>query len=811
VMISNLFRSWNCQPAIYKILALSGMALILSTSASAQMPLDDSLESQIGQTKAFRKSQADSPTLSSDCQEGDRAEDSAACPQGTEETNATPNFRSRTGVLTLPRSSQTGARTVEDRLPLLPPEPASEFQNFVENSTGRKLPVFGSWLFERVPSTFAPVDNIPVPPDHTIGPGDQIDVRIWGQINADQRLVVDRTGAVFIPQVGRVNLSGLQFAQLEGAIRSSVGRVFRNFELSVNMGQLRSIQIFVMGHARRPGTYTVSSLSTLVNALFVSGGPSQQGSMRNIQLKRAGQLVTKFDLYDLLLRGDKSKDAALQPGDVIFIPEAGPRIAVSGSVENSAIYEISSNSTLRDVLAYAGGLSALASGQHAVLERIDGRASLESRNIKLDETGLQTQIENGDIVKVQQIVQHFDKTVALRGNVADPVRLPWHEGMKISDLIPDKQALLTRNYWNEHDRLSMGSAGFRDEVKASEGGKALASAITSERALIVRQFATKNDVQPPAADINWSYAAIERLDPQSLSTHVIPFQLGKVVIEHDEAADLALQPGDVVTIFSSADFTTPQAQQTRYVRLEGEIRMAGVYSVQPGETLREVITRAGGLTDKAYLYGAEFTRESTRKEQTKRFADYLDQMDRDLTHSAAGLSSRAISGDQESAMRASVENQRISLERLRKTQVTGRIVLDIAPNSRTVDMVPDIPLENGDRFVVPSIPATVNVFGTVYNQSSFLYKEDANIRGYLQEAGGPTRFADESHIFVIRADGSVCSRTKHPHFEAQLLYPGDTLIVPTNAMKMSKVRTFVDWSQVVSGFGIGAAAINVLK
>ncbi len=132
-------------------------------------------------------------------------------------------------------------------------------------------------------------------------------------------------------------------------------------------------------------------------------------------------------------------------------------------------------------------------------------------------------------------------------------------------------------------------------------------------------------------------------------------------------------------------------------------------------------------------------------------------------------------------MRASVENQRVSLERLRKTQVTGRIVLDIAPNSRTVDMVPDIPLENGDRFVVPSIPATVNVFGTVYNQSSFLYKEDANIRGYLQEAGGPTRFADESHIFVIRADGSVCSRTKHPHFEAQLLYPGDTLIVPTNA------------------------------
>ncbi|MDQ2774431.1 MAG: SLBB domain-containing protein, partial [Acidobacteriota bacterium] len=736
-MISNFFRSWNCQPAIQKTFAISGVALILSTSASAQMPLDDSLESQIGQTKMLRKSQADTPTLSSDCQEGDRAEDNTACSQGMDEQNAMPNFPRRRGAMNLPRSSQTGTRTLsENPSPSIPPEPPSEFQNFVENSTGRKLPVFGSWLFERVPSTFAPLDNIPVPPDHTIGPGDQIDVRIWGQINADQRLVVDRTGAVFIPQVGRVNLSGLQFAQLEGAIRSSVGRVFRNFELSVNMGQLRSIQIFVMGHARRPGTYTVSSLSTLVNGLFVSGGPSQQGSMRNIQLKRAGQLVTNFDLYDLLLRGDKTKDAALQPGDVIFIPEAGPRIAVSGSVENSAIYEISANSTLRDVLAYAGGLSALASGQHAVLERIDGRASLESRNIKLDEAGLQTQIENGDIVKVRQIVQHFDKTVALRGNVADPVRLPWHEGMRISDLIPDKQALLTRNYWTEHDRLSMGSAGFHDEVKTSEGGKSLASATTAERTLIVRQFATKNDVQPPAADINWSYAAIERLDPQSLSTHVIPFHLGKVVVEHDEAADLALQPGDVITIFSSADFTTPQTEQTRYVRLEGEIRMAGVYSVQPGETLREVIARAGGLTEKAYLYGAEFTRESTRREQTKRFADYLDQTDRDLSQSAAGLSSHAISGDQEATMRASLESQRTALERLRKTPASGRIVLDIPPTSRSLDMVPDIPLENGDRFVVPPTPATVNVFGTVYNQASLLYKEDANIRGYLQEAGG---------------------------------------------------------------------------
>ncbi len=691
-------------------------------------------------------------------------------------------------------------------------EPPTEFQNFIENSVGQKLPIYGASLFDQVPSTYAPVDRVAVSPSYVVGPGDELDIRLWGQINFEQKVTIERTGDIFIPQVGRISVAGLHFSELPEAVKTSIGRVFRNFEVSVSMGQLRSIQVFVMGHARRPGTYTVSALSTLVNALFVSGGPSPQGSMRNIELKRDGQLVTRFDLYDLLLRGDKTKDAPLKPGDVIFIPQVGARVAVAGSIENPAIYEIEKHCSLADILGDAGGLSPVAAGQHAILERIDNRATLVSENIQLVGPGLETVVQDGDIVRLLNVVPRFSRTVSLKGNVADPVRMPWYEGMRVSDLIPEKQALLTRDYWTEHNRLSAGTAGFTEEIHNASTGTSLAGAILGDRSVITqRKFNKKNDYQQPAPDINWTYAAIERLDPQTLTTRLIPFNLGKAVLEHDEASDLSLKPGDIVNIFSSADFTTPTAEQTRVVRLEGEVKIAGLYSVRPGETLRALVERAGGFTDKAYLYAAEFTRESTKRAQQKRLNDYLDQSEKELNQNSSTLAARTISAQQEASTRAGLQSQYAGLERLRNTESTGRVVLALTPESHGINALPDIPLENGDRLVVPEAPATVSVMGTVYNQSTFLYTADTSIRNYLKLSGGPTRYADPSHMFVIRADGSVVTRATDAKFESIRVQPGDAVIVPTNFTKVSKVRELLDWSQVLSGFGIAAAAVNVLK
>src|SRR5271165_4730939 len=186
----------------------------------------------------------------------------------------------------------------------IPPEPLTEFQKMLAATSGQVLPIFGQDLFRGVPSTFAPVDQIPVTPDYVVGPGDEVRIRVWGQVNFNADVKVDRSGDIYLPQVGRIHVTGITFADRSQQIRVQIARVYRNFDLTVDLGQLRSIQIFVVGQARRPGAYTVSSLSTLVNAIFASGGPSVQGSMRGIQLKRGNQVISEFDVYDLLIKGD---------------------------------------------------------------------------------------------------------------------------------------------------------------------------------------------------------------------------------------------------------------------------------------------------------------------------------------------------------------------------------------------------------------------------------------------------------------------------------------------------------------------------
>jgi polysaccharide export outer membrane protein len=457
--------------------------------------------------------------------------------------------------------------------------------------------------------------------------------------------VVDRNGAVYLPEVGAVNLAGLAFAQVEPLLKSDIGRVYRNFDLSVNLGQLRTVQIFMVGQARRPGSYTVSSLSTLLNALFATGGPSSRGSLRHIQLKRGDKVVSELDLYSLLLDGDTSKDVPIQPGDIVFIPPVGPQVALSGSVSYPAIYELKGerkdipndvDSALGQVIAFSGGLSPLAALQQAVIERVQGGTSLNTFDVSLDTAGLSTQLRSGDIVKVQDVVERFDNAVTLRGNVADPRRVPWREGMTIRDLIPNKESLLTRDYWKERNELAVtglneaaGNPSSADPKSSSDGSpraftqvavqggrsdQSLASAQSnSTNGIIVRRFDVRTQIHQAAPDIDWDYAVVERLEPSTLSTRLIPFHLGEVVLKGNPDRDVALRPGDVVTIFSKADISVPLEHRTKFVRVEGEVENAGVYSAEAGETLRALVKRAGGITPGAYLYGIQFTRESTQR------------------------------------------------------------------------------------------------------------------------------------------------------------------------------------------------------
>jgi polysaccharide biosynthesis/export protein len=748
----------------------------------------------------------------------------------------------------------------------LPPEPDIEFQDFVSSSLGYHLNMFGQSLFRNVPSTFAPVDRIPVTPDYLIGPGDELLVRAWGQIDFNYRAIVDRTGAIYLPKVGPVSVAGVRYDQLNTYLKSAISRVFKNFELDVTLGRLRAVQVFVVGQVRRPGSYTVSSLSTLVNALFASGGPSKRGSMRRILLKREGKDVTSFDLYDLIAFGDKSKDVQLLSGDVILVPPVGRLVALAGSVNVPGIYELKEHETLGEVLGYAGGFTTTASGQKTFIDRIDDRQVRHTAEVALSGTGLKTELRDGDIIRVLHISPKFDNAITLRGNVAVPGRYPWRESMRVKDLIPSRDALVTQEFWKRQNKLAVDLEGLtfksREEVEqdrqreldyrdrttpANQPGSQnlapdlyqspppttpsgqnrgtqpdlrtqqqrdddLVARVGRTEAQRIKEEQLKNDVKRSAAEINWEYAVIQRMDPQDLSTHLVPFNLGKA-IAGDEGQNVVLQPGDVITIFSQNDMQVPAGQQTKFVRLEGEFITAGVYQVQPGETLRHLISRVGGLTPEAYLYGSEFTRESTREDQQKRLDEYINELEKSIERNAIGQ--RALSGDEAAAERQAVDSQRRLLDKLRQMKATGRVVLELKPTADNLKELPDLMLEDGDRLLVPFKPATVNVIGSVYNSNSFIFKPGKTVSDYMRLSGGPTKNGDKGRSFVIRADGTTLSGSGHNalflnSFEEARLMPGDTIVVPEKLDKGAVLRGFKDWTQIISTFVIGAAAAKVL-
>ncbi len=776
----------------------------------------------------------------------------------------------------------------------IPPEPLTEFQKFAASTTGQILPIYGADLFQSIPSTFAPVNTSPVPSDYVIGPGDELRIRAWGQVNFQADVRVDRSGEIYLPQVGQVHVAGLAFSALDAHLREAVGRVYRNFDLTADLGRIRAIQVYVAGQARRPGVYTVSSLSTLVDALFASGGPSVQGSLRRIELRRNGAVVTRFDLYDLLIRGDKSKDAKLLPGDVIYIPAVGPEVAVTGSVRNPAIYELRPGETLSSLLADAGGVSSLAAEARISIERIDAHRDRHAMEVAYDASGKAATVKDGDIIRVYSIVPKYEKTVTLRGNTANPGRFAWHEGMRLSDLIPDKASLLTRNYWWRRTQMGLpapefeplpGLAGMRQPAESHpitipqsawrQGANSMqqpgqntgpaaglpnqsdwqsATAYQDQSAwqnagsstlnqpgmeqnqpLSAQQRASAlslagaqssassqttaleqgehTEVRLPAPEIDWDYAVIERINPKTLKTDLLPFDLGKLVIDHDATQDLALEPGDIVSIFSQADIRVPISEETKLVRLEGEFVHAGVYSVQPGETLRDLVRRAGGLTPNAYLYGSQFTRVSARALQQARIDEYVQSLSLSIQRSAIMLAVASTNGGQ--AGTAAQGGEQSLLASLRQIRATGRIVLAFHPDSSGVDSIPAIPLEDGDRFVVPHTPDTVNVVGAVYDQNSFLFKAGSRAGAYLRRAGGPTREADRRHEFVIRADGEVVSRDTiwdgwEDAFSSLRIYPGDTIVVPEKTLKLPAMVGFMNWSSLFSQFALGAAALSVM-
>lgn len=682
--------------------------------------------------------------------------------------------------------------------PLRAAEP-SQFQRFVRESTGRLLPMYGRDLFD-APQAYAANSAIPAPDNYLLGPGDEVRLQVWGPVDFNTNLTVDRNGQVTLPKVGVVTLAGVAVRDLDKTIQGQLSKVFTNFQSSATMGRLRGIQVYVVGQARQPGTFQLSSLSTLVNALFASGGPNANGSMRNIELKRAGQTITTFDVYDFIARGDKTRDVALLSGDVIVIPPVGPRVAVTGAFDQAAIFELKNSATnVGDILSLGGGVPALAKMHKALLERIT-RSSNPPRQVKeitLDAQGLIQPLQDGDVLTLLDISPAFANAVTLQGVVAEPLRYSWFEGMRLLDLIPDRDALISADYYKRKNLLVQNTEQTREKDLNR----------------------SPRDQRDQRDQINWEYAVIKRMDRSKLSTQLIPFNLGKMVLNKDPAHNLVLQAGDVVTIFSQKDLRLPQERITRMVQVEGEVAAPGLYQALPGETLPELLKRVGGITPQAYVFGLEFSRVSVRTRQQENLDTLIRRLESQVQGKGATLTANlgADRADQAQVIQQQQQAQlNAQIARLRTLQSNGRVSLELDPQTHTLASIPDLPLEDGDRIVVPSTPGFVAAFGSVNNENVFIYRQGKTVADILASAG-LTEDAEPSQAFVLRADGSIIARQDRSgffggSFESMQVMPGDTVVVPAQIDRESRYNAIVrgakDWTQILSNFGLGVVALS---
>jgi polysaccharide export outer membrane protein len=707
-------------------------------------------------------------------QEGPSLQDESAPQRTCLPDDQTCRSQLRQAAESHPVSPQTSPKKTEKKLTRMPPrqvpvEQLSATEKYISGtlspSVSTDIRQFGYDLFRSPPSTFAPVEEVPVGPDYVVGPGDEIRVSIWGKINGQWTVTVDRDGNIGLPKIGTIGVTGLTFKELKDVLQREISKYYIGIEMNVSMGSLRTIRVYVVGNAMRPGAYTVSSLSTLVNALFESGGPSKTGSMRDIQLKRNGKTLVHFDVYDFLLKGDKTEDVRLMPEDVIFIPPVGPLAGIAGNVRNPAIYELKGETKLLDLIDMAGGLTGVAFKGRVQLQRVEDhqfRTIFEGDLVGIHKDSEKNFVlKDSDLVKVFQVVEQKDIVV-----VTGPVAHPGEYGV-----VP-------------------GITTVKDLISLSGGLLYYAS----YQAELTRVQVTQEGPRTERFDIDLAKA--EENDPKNN----IPLQMNDYLLVHE----------------------VPEWHLYKTVAIAGEVRFPGTYTIKKGETLSSLIERAGGYTDRAYLRGAVFTRESVRKLQQRSLDDMIARLQRELFSRITTIGTAA-SPEEVQAKKAEMESSRDFIEQLKKLRAAGRMTVRLA-NVRILKGSPyDIELEDGDDLTIPMENSVVSVVGSVMTeQASFVYEENLTYKNYVEMSGGYTRYADTDNVYVLKVDGSARklsrgfvswnsgkSRWEVSAFGEKVkeIEPGDTIIVPEKLEHVAWLREVKDITQILMQMAVTAGVV----
>ena len=715
-----------------------------------------------------------------------------------------------------------------------------------------QLTQFGYNFFRTDADPLAAQTDVPVGPDYVLGPGDRLLLTLWGSIDGVYEAEANRSGEIVLPKVGAVKVAGQRYGELPSLLKKTLSRIFKDFQLNVNMGKLRSVKVYVVGEVTSPGDYNVSSLSTLISALSAAGGPTKNGSLRNIRINRNGKVIETVDLYDFFLKGDQGKDVRLQHGDTVLVPVIGKVAGVAGNVRRPAIYELKGESTLRDLLALSGGINPTGYLQRVQMYRVQAHDKKVVTDFSLDLSGKSTDeitagipIQDLDLVKVLSIDSVLRGYVRLEGHVVRPGDYALKPGTRVSSLIqsdtllPEYHAaagqiirlfppdLHPEVIFFDVSRAMQGEPGHDLELKEFDRVKIFAKREMEETPFVkvsgevqkpgefrYMENMTVRDLLMQAGNFKLSAylknAEITRIKRtgDAVSSYSLTIDLERALAGGED--NLKLQPFDELTVRRIPNW----AEATdRYVTLKGEFVFPGTYPISKGERLSSVIARAGGFTDLAYLKGTRFTRESARKLQQQRMDEALDKTQEDIIKLQTNMSQIASSPEEVASSKTTLEGLMRSVEILKAKKAEGRVLLEIASLKELEKSIYDVELQGGDQLTVPSDPGGVNVIGDVYNQNTIVTQRGKSVEWYLNQVGGATGDADLDSVYVVKVDGSVISQANSSNFLfynsfwGKPLDSGDTVIVPRQYEKTAWLRNIKDIAQIIGNIAVTAGVI----
>ncbi|TVZ38703.1 protein involved in polysaccharide export with SLBB domain [Alteromonadaceae bacterium 2753L.S.0a.02] len=719
------------------------------------------------------------------------------------------------------------------------------------DALNEKLELFGYDIFQFGADTFSPATDIPIPADYVLGPGDSLIIQLYGKENDTYTLAIDRDGQVMFPNIGPVTLAGLSFSKVAAKIEEVVSQQMIGVKASITMGSLRTIRVFVLGEANVPGSYVVGSLSTMTNAIFASGGITKIGSLRNIQLKRQGKVVTTLDLYDLLLHGDTSSDQRLLPGDVIFIPPIGKTVGVAGEVKRPAIYEVRREQSVADVLKLAGGLLPTAFVPASRIERIlaeSGEKTLVNLDLSTN-AGRKFKVKDADVVQIFSTLDTMRDIVKLDGHVKRPGGFAWRPNMRFTDIVANVDDLLANpdieigliqreekstrkiHVLTFSPKLAFADPNSKNNIRLDSRDTITLFDYETDRSELLEELMARLKTQ---ASINQRQKIIEvtgsvrfpgkyplaedmdSVDAINLAGGLTESALGNsaeitrydlneerttVVMHIDLDMQLdnpILVAGDTLRIKQ-----IPLWQKKESITLLGEVVHPGSYSILPGETLMDVLHRAGGLTPHAYPEGAVFSREELRQLEAERLADLREKIEADIA--AANI--------QDNKLKKEVDPEEAEqiLRNLEGVKALGRMVIDLPAIMDSPDTL-DFQLVDGDTLDVPRYKPSVTVVGEVQFPTSHFFDKKLTVDDYVSRSGGTKFNADKKRIYVVKANGRVFLPSNSAWFRSrsQSLDPGDTIVVPLDTDRVDRLTIWSSVTQIMYQAALGVAAIGKL-